>query len=61
MHRRGLVLLVGFLVAIVVAGGAGVTAPRLPDTGRPDTVASVPTVARPSRPGADASARGVTG
>ncbi len=44
MHRRGLVLLVGFLVAIVVAGGAGVTAPRLPDTSRPDTVASVPTV-----------------
>jgi hypothetical protein len=44
MHRRGLVLLVGFLVAIVVAGGAGVTAPRLPDPGRPGTVASVPTV-----------------
>jgi hypothetical protein len=30
MHRRGIVLVVGFLVAIVVAGGAGVSAPRLP-------------------------------
>ncbi len=30
MHRRGILLVVGFLVAIVVAGGTGVSAPRLP-------------------------------
>jgi hypothetical protein len=30
MHRRGIVLVIGFLVAIVVAGGEGVSTPRLP-------------------------------
>ena len=30
MHRRGVVLLLGFLVAVVVVGGSGVRAPWSP-------------------------------
>ncbi len=30
MHRRGVVLLLGFLVAIVIVGGSGVRAPWSP-------------------------------
>ncbi len=30
MHRRGIVLLLGFLVAVVIAGGGGVSAPWRP-------------------------------
>jgi hypothetical protein len=45
MHRRGIVLVVGFLVAIVVAGGEGVSAPRLPG---PATKAGIARAAVPS-------------
>ena len=32
MHRRGIALLLGFLVAVTVAGGGAVRAPFLPAT-----------------------------
>jgi hypothetical protein len=41
MHRRGLALLIGFLVAVVVAGGGGVRAPW-----QPATESAGPTTAR---------------
>jgi hypothetical protein len=46
MHRRGVVLLVGFLAAIVVAGGAGVTAPRLDAGPSPRMTNATSSVAR---------------
>jgi hypothetical protein len=46
MHRRGIVLVVGFLVAVVVAGGTGVSAPRLPGSETTPAVEVTTAVAR---------------